>query len=66
MVSKKALNKFSKILTQSKSQGASQAMLYALKLKKRDMKKPQIFRSSTFSKTNVYRNLYVSPVGKNI
>ncbi len=32
------LNKFSRIITQDKSQGASQAMLYALNLKKKRFK----------------------------
>ena len=37
-----ALNKYSRILTQSESQPASQAMLYALGLSEDDLKKPQI------------------------
>mmetsp|Transcript_11177 Transcript_11177/g.18441 ORF Transcript_11177/g.18441 Transcript_11177/m.18441 type:complete len:640 (+) Transcript_11177:79-1998(+) len=36
------LNKYSRTLTQPKSQGASQAMLYATGLKEEDMNKPQI------------------------
>mmetsp|Transcript_1409 Transcript_1409/g.3035 ORF Transcript_1409/g.3035 Transcript_1409/m.3035 type:complete len:691 (-) Transcript_1409:348-2420(-) len=36
------MNKFSSILTQPKSQGASQAMLYATGLKTEDMEKPQV------------------------
>lgn len=35
------LNKFSARITQPKSQGASQAMLYATGLKEADMNKPQ-------------------------
>jgi dihydroxy-acid dehydratase len=38
----KELNKFSKVITQDKSQGASQAMLYALGLKKKDLNNPLI------------------------
>ncbi|KAL7579551.1 hypothetical protein ACA910_007923 [Epithemia clementina (nom. ined.)] len=36
------LNKWSRILTQTKVQGASQAMLYATGLKEEDMTKPQV------------------------
>lgn len=36
------LNKYSRILTEPKSQGASQAMLYATGLKEEDMNKPQV------------------------
>ena len=36
------MNRFSRIITQNKSQGASQAMLYALGLTPRDLKKAQI------------------------
>jgi len=36
------LNKYSKVLTEPKSQGASQAMLYATGLNEEDMKKPQV------------------------
>ena len=36
------LNKFSKIITQSKQNGSAQAMLYALGLNKNDLQKPQI------------------------
>lgn len=38
----KQFNKFSKIITQDKSQGASQAMLYALNLDIADFQKGQI------------------------
>mmetsp|Transcript_76858 Transcript_76858/g.215640 ORF Transcript_76858/g.215640 Transcript_76858/m.215640 type:complete len:646 (-) Transcript_76858:2501-4438(-) len=38
----KVLNKFSRFLTGPKSQGASQAMLYATGLKEEDMNKPQV------------------------
>lgn len=36
------LNKYSSRITQPKSQGASQAMLYATGLTEEDMKKPQV------------------------
>jgi len=36
------LNKFSSRITQPKSQGASQAMLYATGLNENDMNKPQV------------------------
>lgn len=41
-MSTKPLNPFSAIITQPKSQGASQAMLYATGLDENDMKKPQV------------------------
>ncbi len=43
----KGLNKFSSQVTQPKSQGASQAMLYATGLKEDDMDKPQVYKVST-------------------
>jgi dihydroxy-acid dehydratase len=36
------LNKYSSNITQPKSQGASQAMLYATGLREEDMSKPQV------------------------
>ena len=36
------LNKFSRVITQPKKNGAAQSMLYALGLTKEDMNKPQI------------------------
>jgi dihydroxy-acid dehydratase len=36
------LNKFSSVLTEPRSQGASQAMLHAVGLSKADLKKPQV------------------------
>jgi dihydroxy-acid dehydratase len=39
------LNKYSSRITQPKSQGASQAMLYATGLKEADMNKPQVGRA---------------------
>lgn len=46
------LNKFSSRITQPKSQGASQAMLYATGLKEADMNKPQIGISSVWYEGN--------------
>lgn len=46
------LNKFSAKITQVKSQGASQAMLYAAKLSKEDMSKAQIGISSVWFEGN--------------
>lgn len=43
------LNKFSGRITQPKSQGASQAMLYATGLTEDDMDKPQVMSNSNFS-----------------
>jgi dihydroxy-acid dehydratase len=47
-----ALNKFSSQITQRKSQGASQAMLYATGLKQADMDKPQVGISSVWYEGN--------------
>ena len=41
-MSNRIINGFSRIITQDKSQGASQAMLYALKLDKKKLKNPFI------------------------
>lgn len=46
------LNKFSARITQPKSQGASQAMLYATGLREEDMSKPQIGISSVWYEGN--------------
>lgn len=46
------LNKFSKKLTQNKSQGASQAMLYATGLKQEDLDKAQVGISSVWYEGN--------------
>lgn len=46
------LNKYSSRITQPKSQGASQAMLYATGLKETDMNKPQIGISSVWYEGN--------------
>ena len=49
-------NKYSKIITQNKSQGASQAMLYAIGLNNQDMKKGQIGIGSTWYDSNPCNN----------
>jgi dihydroxy-acid dehydratase len=46
------LNKFSSRITQPKSQGASQAMLYATGLAKEDMQKPQVGIASVWFEGN--------------
>lgn len=46
------LNKFSSRITQPKSQGASQAMLYATGLREADMQKPQVGISSVWYEGN--------------
>ena len=46
------LNKFSSHITQPKSQGASQAMLYATGLTEADMSKPQIGIASVWYEGN--------------
>ena len=56
MISKRVLNKFSKVITQDKTQGASQAMLYALKLSEEDLKKPQIGIGSNWFESNPCNN----------
>lgn len=50
------LNRFSKIITQDKSQGASQAMLYALKLKESDLEKAQVGIGSNWFESNPCNN----------
>ncbi|KAF9193885.1 hypothetical protein BGZ51_001871, partial [Haplosporangium sp. Z 767] len=50
--SKPELNKFSSKITQPKSQGASQAMLYATGLKETDMSKAQVGISSVWYEGN--------------
>ena len=52
----KGINRFSKIITNDKSQGASQAMLYALKLKQQDMSKAQIAIGSNWFEGNPCNN----------
>jgi dihydroxy-acid dehydratase len=48
----KTLNKFSSQITQPKSQGASQAMLYATGLREEDMGKPQVGIASVWFEGN--------------
>lgn len=47
-----ALNKYSRVITQPKSQGASQAMLYATGLREEDMNKPQVGIASVWFEGN--------------
>ena len=46
------LNKFSRNITQKKSQGASQAMLYATGMTEEDMNKPQVGIASVWYEGN--------------
>jgi dihydroxy-acid dehydratase len=46
------LNKYSSRITQTKSQGASQAMLYATGLTEQDMRKPQVGVASMWFEGN--------------
>src|ERR1700760_3876180 len=46
------INRYSRIITEPKSQGASQAMLYATGLREEDMSKPQIGISSVWFEGN--------------
>jgi dihydroxy-acid dehydratase len=48
----KPLNKYSSQITQPKSQGASQAMLYATGLTEQDMRKPQVGIASVWFEGN--------------
>jgi dihydroxy-acid dehydratase len=48
----KPLNKYSSQITQPKSQGASQAMLYATGLREQDMAKPQVGIGSVWFEGN--------------
>jgi dihydroxy-acid dehydratase len=50
------MNRFSKVITQDKSQGASQAMLYALKLTKHEISKPHIGIGTTWFESNPCNN----------
>ena len=52
MTIKKQLNVFSSRITQTRSQGASQAMLYATGLTRQDMNKPQIGIASNWYEGN--------------
>lgn len=55
-MSHKIINKFSARITQDITQGASQAMLYALGMKKEDMKKAQVGISSVYFAGNPCNN----------
>ena len=46
------MNRFSRIITQNKSQGASQAMLYALGLSKRDLENHKVGIGSVWYEGN--------------
>ncbi len=46
------MNRYSRVITEPKSQGASQAMLYATGLREEDMKKPQVGISSVWFEGN--------------
>jgi dihydroxy-acid dehydratase len=59
-----ALNRFSSQITQKKSQGASQAMLFATGLKQADMEKPQIGISSVWYEGNPCNMHLLSLAGK--
>jgi dihydroxy-acid dehydratase len=50
------INKYSRIITQDKSQGASQAMFYALGLKESDLKKGQVGIGSNWYESNPCNN----------
>ena len=52
------INKYSKIITQDKSQGASQAMFYALGMKQEDLQKGQIGIGSNWFESNPCNNPY--------
>ena len=52
MATKRVLNQYSLNITQPRSQGASQAMLYATGLTKEDMDKPQVGISSNWYEGN--------------
>ena len=51
-----SINKYSKIITQDKSQGASQAMLYAIGMDKKDMYKGQVGIGSNWFESNPCNN----------
>jgi len=52
MATKRVLNQYSLNVTQPRSQGASQAMLYATGLTREDMNKPQVGISSNWYEGN--------------
>ena len=62
---KKPLNQYSARITQPKSQGASQAMLYGTGMKRADMDKPQVGISSMWYEGNTC-NMHLLELAKNI
>ena len=52
----KNLNKTSRIITQDKSQGASQSMLYAIGLNDKDLEKGQVAIGSNWYESNPCNN----------
>ena len=59
------LNKYSSKITQPKSQGASQAMLYATGLTREDMNKPQIGIASVWYEGNSC-NMHLLDLGEEV
>lgn len=59
------MNRYSKIITQNKSQGASQAMLYAIGLKPIDLKKAQIGIGSVWYEGNPC-NMHLNKLAKSV
>ncbi len=57
-----ALNKYSSRITQPKSQGASQAMLYGTGLSREDMNKPQVGIASIWYEGNPC-NMHLNDAG---
>ena len=65
MTIKKQLNVFSSRITQTRSQGASQAMLYATGLTRQDMNKPQIGIASNWYEGNSC-NMHLNDLAMNV
>ena len=61
----KQLNKYSSKITQPKSQGASQAMLYATGLREEDMAKPQVGIASMWFEGNPC-NMHLLGLGEKV
>ncbi len=59
------LNKYSSIITQPKSQGASQAMLYATGLREEDLNKPQVGIASVWFEGNPC-NMHLLSLGEKV
>lgn len=62
---KKPLNKYSSRITQIKSQGASQAMLYGVGLNEQDMRKPQVGIASVWFEGNTC-NMHLLDLAKEV